>query len=182
MVELEGEGGAKSRFSADLEAVDRTICCQVGTCVTRTSNLTLAMSSLFLNSPLTNVTFPFSSNSVQRSRGSLDAFSTRRGVDPSRKLARGGSFFVLDPSPRRNHFHHEFMLVVVKLLVAAVCTRAGLRTTAEGVDKQLDGGCERWFGLPHSRPVAKARCLGIAEIGCAFLDPQVDVHRVGGEA
>lgn len=38
--------------------------------------LTLAISSLFLNSPFTRVTFPVLSNSVHRRRGSLDAFAT----------------------------------------------------------------------------------------------------------
>ena len=38
---------------------------------------TLAMSSLFLNSPLTIVTFPFSSSSVQRSLSSLLSLSGR---------------------------------------------------------------------------------------------------------
>jgi len=36
---------------------------------------TLAINSLFLNSPLTSTTFPFSSNSVHRSLGSLAAFT-----------------------------------------------------------------------------------------------------------
>lgn len=39
--------------------------------------LTLAISSLFLYSPLTSVTFPFSSNSVHRKHGSLRVFAVR---------------------------------------------------------------------------------------------------------
>jgi hypothetical protein len=38
---------------------------------------TFAINSLFLNSPFTRVTFPFLSNSVQRSRGSFVAFAAR---------------------------------------------------------------------------------------------------------
>lgn len=39
--------------------------------------LTLAISSLFLNSPFIKVTFPFISNSVHRRRSSFDAFAAR---------------------------------------------------------------------------------------------------------
>src|SRR2546421_10763284 len=38
---------------------------------------TLAINSLFLNSPLTSVTFPFSSNSVHRKRSSFGALAVR---------------------------------------------------------------------------------------------------------
>lgn len=51
----------------------------------------LAINSLFLNSPLTRVTLPFSSNSVQRRRSSLVGLRIRPGDWlSSRKLARGG--------------------------------------------------------------------------------------------
>lgn len=56
---------------------------------------TLAISSLFLNSPLTSVTLPFSSSSVHRSFNSLVGRVTRPNpCGPplsSRKLASGGA-------------------------------------------------------------------------------------------
>lgn len=59
---------------------------------------TLAMSSVFLNSPLTNVTLPSSLNSVQRNFSSFVFFAVllRPSVGPftsSKKLGRGGRSF-----------------------------------------------------------------------------------------
>jgi hypothetical protein len=80
-----------NRSSANHEARGHTVK-EVKHCVTVSAlrrELTLVMSSTFLNSPLTSVTFPFSSNSVQRSLSSLVAL-LRPNTVSAESLSNGG--------------------------------------------------------------------------------------------
>lgn len=54
---------------------------------------TFAISSLFLNAPFTSVTFPFSSNSVQRSCNSFNGLRRLRVALSSNKLGPVGMSF-----------------------------------------------------------------------------------------
>lgn len=78
---------------------------------------TLAMSSLFLSSPSTMMTFPSPSTSVQRRRGSRGALLVLRGkIDPessnrllssSSSFSRSRSFLASDPKSHSCHVDFE---------------------------------------------------------------------------
>ena len=91
---------------------------------------TLAMSSVFLNSPSMSVTFPFTSNSVHRSFNSLPAFPVLlRPIfapsKPSRKLGSGGKSAVLRPVLSLGSFSFHNLLSKGRLSVEP-CRLVGL--------------------------------------------------------
>lgn len=111
------------------------------------------MSSLFLNSPFTNVTFPCSSNSVQRKRGSFDAFVGSLGDDPSRKLASGGGFL----SRERSLFNQPHQVFIVAV---------------ENVRREVEEPAARVFNLASLvESFTPRRPILIALLGIAGRDP-----------
>lgn len=124
-VEREYAGGARNRSCEDHEEADRTIFNDQLHSLDRPNAVrTLAISSLFLNSPLTSVTLPCSSSSVQRILSSLVGRIIRprllpNPVAPEDDSSGGGcgacSWANLRIFAERKMFHALFVEVVENL-------------------------------------------------------------------
>lgn len=138
-----------NRFSVDLVVIIHTIACthqhiHPRSMVRALCVPTLAISSLFLNSPLRNVTFPFSSSSVHRNLNSFDAlfaivvrpkFDIVVSVPSPRDPVNGGGttssdleflFLFLDLLPKSKKLHsHGLPAVVVEAALLKLLSLLG---------------------------------------------------------